>query len=107
MASMMMLVSSRKVAMSAGGYFFEPALALLAQFPDPLRRTLLQFGVVLVLPGAGRGLESLDLASAHELLLGRFGQEVAALARADQPVDVLDQLLSENDAGAFGGIHGT
>jgi hypothetical protein len=87
--------------MSAGGYFPEAALGVLAHLANPSRRTLFQFGMVFVFPCSGGGFESLDLPPAHELLLGGFRQETAAVARADQPVDVFDQFFGENNMGAF------
>src|ERR1035441_9907477 len=47
-ASMMTQVSKRNVAMSTAGYFFEALVVFLAQLLDPLGRSLLEFGMVLV-----------------------------------------------------------
>src|ERR1039457_6458597 len=100
-ASMMTLVSRRKVAISAAGYFFEALGGFLAQLFDPLGRSLLEFGMVLVLPGAGRGFRGFDLAEAHQFLFRRLGQKSAATALADEGVDLGNQLLGDDDVGTF------
>src|ERR1017187_6294582 len=87
-ASMMTLVSRRKVAISAAGYFLEALVVFLAQLFDPLGSSLLEFGMVLVLPGAGRGFRGFDLAEAHQFLFRRLGQKSAAPALADEGVDL-------------------
>jgi hypothetical protein len=50
------------MAMSAGGYFFKALLVLPAKLGHPLGRTLLEFGMILILPGSGGGFQSLELA---------------------------------------------
>jgi hypothetical protein len=90
--------------MSAGAYFPEAALGVPAHLANPSHRTMFQFGMVFVFPRPGGGFERFDLPPAHELLLGSFCQETAALSRADQAVDVLDEFFCENNMGALG-IH--
>src|ERR1039457_7470752 len=50
-ASMMTQVSKRNVAVSTPCYFLEALVVFLAQLLDPLGRSLLEFGMVLVFPG--------------------------------------------------------
>lgn len=57
--------------------------------------------MVLVLPRTGCGCERLDLAEPQKLLLGRFRQEAAPLARAHEAVDVLDEFVFEDDVCTF------
>ena len=52
---MMTLVSSRKVAMLAAGYFLEAPFVLAAQLVHPFGSAMLQLGMVLVPPRAGCG----------------------------------------------------
>src|SRR5712691_9834787 len=82
MASMITLVSRRKVAMLAGGYFFETLLVLLAQFAHPLGRSTLEFGVVFVLPGDDV-IQGFELPQPHELAFRGLGQKTAPLPAAD------------------------
>jgi len=91
----MMLALSKYVAMSACSRFLKAAFIFLAYFPHPFRGSLLQFGMVFVLPCAGCALESLYLPAAHEFLFGGLGQEAAAMTASYQGVDVLDQLIGE------------
>src|SRR5260370_31019114 len=77
-ASIMTQVSKRNVAISTSGYFFEALIVLLAQLLDPLGCSLLEFGMVLVLPGTGGGFQGFDLAQAHQFLLRRLGEKSAA-----------------------------
>src|SRR5580658_6237440 len=71
--SMMTLVSSKKVAMSAGGYFIEAQVVLPTETLHPFGSALLELRVVLVLPGAGCGFQSLDLTQTQELSLSCLG----------------------------------
>src|ERR1039458_7814583 len=74
-ASIMTQVSKRDVAMSTAGYFFEALVVFLAQLFDPLGCSLLEFGMVLVLPGTGGGFQGFDLAQAHQFLFRRLGEK--------------------------------
>src|ERR1039458_8657907 len=98
-ASMMTLVSSRKVAMSTVGYSFQAPIVFPAQLLNPLSGSLLQLRVVLVLPRAPGGLQGLDLAQAHQLLFSGPGKEAAAAALADQRVNLGYQLLGDHNMG--------
>jgi len=84
--------------------FPETPLALLAQFSNPLVRPPLQLRMIAILPRARRRFERSDLMPAHEFFLSCFGQEAAALPAADDPVDIFEQLLGENNVCASG-IH--
>src|ERR1700733_15716558 len=101
-ASMMTLVSRRNIAISASRHFAKAGLGFLAQFPNPLGRTLLELRMVLVFPSAGRIFESRDLPAAHQLFLSGFANETAALTRANQTVDFLHQLIGEHHMCTFG-----
>src|SRR2546427_4110105 len=65
MASMMTLVSSRNVAISAGVHFLKTLLILPAQLGHPLGSSLFEFGMIFVFPGSGCGFERLELPEAH------------------------------------------
>src|SRR5258708_5507994 len=71
--SMITLVSRRNVAISAGGRFFKALVVFAAQLLYPLGRSLLELGVVLILPRTSNCFQGLDLPEAHELFLGRLG----------------------------------
>ena len=90
--------------MSAGGYFLKALLVLPAQLLHPLGRSLFQFGMILVFPGAGRRLEGFELPQAHQLLLRRLSEKGAASPLADHSVNFGHQLLGNHDVRAFG-IH--
>lgn len=76
----------------------------LAEPPAPLGRALFQFRVVFVLPSAGGSFEGCNLTQANQLAFGRLRQKAAALAAADNNINVFDKLLRKNDMRAFG-IH--
>src|ERR1035437_7797618 len=99
--SIMTQVSKRNVAMSTAGYFFKALVVFLAQLLDPLGGPLLKFGMVLVLPGTGGGFQGFDLAQAHQLLFCRLGEKSTAPPLADDGIDLGNQLLGDNDVGAF------
>src|SRR5437016_2566928 len=52
--SMMTLVSSRNVAISAGGDFFKALVVFATQLLHPLGGSLFELGMVFVLPGSRR-----------------------------------------------------
>src|ERR1035437_1502249 len=85
-ASIMTQVSTRNVAMSTAGYFFEAPVVFLAQLFDPLGGPLLEFGMVFILPGTGGGFQGFDLTQAHQLLFRRLGEKSTAPPLADDGV---------------------
>jgi hypothetical protein len=58
--------------------------------------------VVLILPGAGGGLERLALAASLNLLASYFGEERTPPALADQAVNAGHDILGENNVGSPG-----
>src|SRR5664279_3325430 len=100
-ASMMTQVSNRNVAMSTAGYFFEALVVFLAQLLDPLGCSLPEFRMVLVFPGARNGFQGFNLAQAHQLFFCRLGKKSTAPPLADDRVDLGNQLLRDDDVGAF------
>jgi len=55
----------------------EPGFGFGAHLPHPCGRAALQFRVVLILPGAGGGLEGLALPASLNLLAGHLGEKRA------------------------------
>src|SRR5258708_9889371 len=99
--SIMTQVSKRNVAISTSGYFFEALVVLLAQLFDPLGCSILQFGMVLVLPGTGCGFQGFDLAQAHQFVFRRLGEQSTTPSFADDGIDLGNQLLGDDDVGTF------
>src|ERR1051326_3419836 len=84
-----------------GDSFLRTLLVQFPHFADVPGGAALQFGMVFVFPGAGGGLDSFQLAQAHEHAFSCALREAAALTAADNSVDVLDQLLGKNHVSAF------
>jgi hypothetical protein len=80
----------------AGGYFFKALVVFTTQLADVFGGALLQFRVVLFVPGH-QLIKGLELTPPHEFLLGRLGDKNAALPTAHQGVNVLDQLIREDN----------
>src|SRR5260370_22580622 len=102
-ASIMTQVSKRNVAISTSGYFFEALVVLLAQLFDPLGCSILQFGMVLVLPGTGCGFQGFDLAQAHQFLFRRLGEKSTAPSFTDDGINLGTQFLGADDVGTLDG----
>jgi hypothetical protein len=86
----------------------QPEVILFIRRSDSLRSFRTHFaepclssGMIFVFPRVRSGFERCDLAIPHQLLFGGFFQEVPPLARANKPVNVLDQFLFQYDVSSL------
>jgi hypothetical protein len=72
-------------------------VAFSTQSAHPSCRTLLQFGVILVLPHLFFAIQKTQQLLAAKFIPGSSNQERATPAWPDQTIDFFDQVLRQND----------
>ena len=66
----------------------KPFLGFSAHLPHPGSRSILQFGMIFILPCALGGTQRITLLAALDFVAGYLGEERTAASLTDQLVDV-------------------
>src|SRR5260370_36936144 len=77
--------------------FSKAHLRLRSHLPNPLSRTLLQFGMILVLPDGLLAAEHLQQVSALYLAPRQLRQKRTPAPRSNDPIDLANQILRKHD----------
>jgi hypothetical protein len=87
--------------MLARGRFLKTAFEVATKVLNPLVGALFQFGVIFVLPTAGRAVQRFQLAQSQEFPFRCLNQKEAPSALAYDHVNLRSQLFRNNDVSAF------
>ncbi len=79
----------------------KPFLRFGAHAPHPFSRSILEFGMVFVLPCSICSAQRISLLSTLDFVASYFGQERTATALADQFVDISHHINRQNDVGSL------
>ncbi len=80
----------------------EPRFRSSAHLAHPGGSAVLQFGVILVLPGSSGLAKCVALAAALNFLASYLGQKCTAATPADEFIDVFNQVYGEDDMRPLG-----